>query len=130
MMKARKSLFGPIPAAIQGALSDFLAFIIKPTGPYFPGFTLSKALSGIFYGCIFYQAEVSVKRIVSARLLVMVLINILMNTLWLMILRGPSQIAMLPVRMVKNLVQLPIDCLLLYVVCRTVARMPASHPTR
>ena len=29
-------LFGPVAAALQGALSDILGFLLKPTGPYFP----------------------------------------------------------------------------------------------
>ena len=34
-------MFGPIPAAIVGALGDILSFIIAPTGAYFPGFTIN-----------------------------------------------------------------------------------------
>ena len=40
-------LFGPVAAALQGALSDILGFLLKPTGPYFPGFTISAALSSL-----------------------------------------------------------------------------------
>ncbi|MDQ9826908.1 folate family ECF transporter S component, partial [Acinetobacter sp. 163] len=43
-------LFGPVAAGLQGGLSDLLGFLLKPTGPYFPGFTLSAALLGVVYG--------------------------------------------------------------------------------
>ena len=46
-------LFGPVTAALQGALSDILGFLLKPTGPYFPGFTLSALLGGVIYGMMF-----------------------------------------------------------------------------
>ena len=48
-------LFGPIAAGLQGALSDVLGFILKPTGPYFPGFTLTAALLGVIYGMALYK---------------------------------------------------------------------------
>ena len=38
-------LFGPVVAGLQGALSDLLGFLLKPSGPYFPGFTLSAITS-------------------------------------------------------------------------------------
>ena len=43
-------LFGPVVAGLQGALSDLLGFMLKPSGPYFPGFTLTAALLGVIYG--------------------------------------------------------------------------------
>ena len=36
-------LFGPAVGGIVGGLSDILGFIVKPTGPYFPGFTITAA---------------------------------------------------------------------------------------
>ena len=38
------ALFGPITAGIFGGIMDIIKFILKPTGPYFPGFTLSAIL--------------------------------------------------------------------------------------
>ncbi len=123
-------LFGPAAAGIQGALSDILAFLIKPTGPYFPGFTISKALSGIIYGCLFYKTSCKLKHVLTARAIVTVFINILFNSFLLSLLYGPGKWAMLPVRIVKNCIQYPIDCMLLYAVCRTVERVPQSSIAR
>ena len=47
-------LFGPVAAGMQGALSDLLGFILRPSGPYFQGFTLSAALLGVIYGLLLY----------------------------------------------------------------------------
>ena len=44
---------GPVFGFAVGALSDILCFLIKPSGPYFPGFTLVSALSGLLPGLIF-----------------------------------------------------------------------------
>ena len=34
-------LMGPAVGSMVGALTDILAYLVRPTGPYFPGFTLS-----------------------------------------------------------------------------------------
>lgn len=122
--------FGPVVAGMQGALSDILGFLLKPTGPYFPGFTLSAMLLGIVYGVALYKTKHTLPRIIIARVVVMVLINILLNTIFLTMLYGPSRLATLPVRVVKNLVQLPFDCILLYSMCKMLRRVPNPNTAR
>ena len=113
-------LFGPVAAALQGALSDILGFLLKPTGPYFPGFTISAALGGVIYGAFLFESDRRLWQIV----------HIALNTFFLTMLYGPSQAAMLPVRALKNAMQFPIDCLLLTAVCRTVQRIPTPAGVR
>ena len=120
-------LFGPVAAGLQGALSDILGFILKPTGPYFPGFTLTACLLGMIYGMALYQTRRTVWHIIAARVAVCLLLNITLNTVFLSMLYGPSRLATLPLRIVKNLIQLPIDCLLLGAVSKAVKRIPASY---
>ena len=117
-------LFGPVAAGLQGALSDILGFLLKPSGPYFPGFTLSAALLGVIYGMLLYKTKQATWQIIAARVVVCVVINIGLNTLFLTMLYGPSRLATLPLRVMKNLIQLPIDCLLLGAMCRLVRRLP------
>jgi len=119
-------LFGPVAAGLQGALSDVLGFIIKPTGPYFPGFTLTAALLGVIYGMALYKTKRTFWHIAAARVVVCLLLNITLNTVFLTMLYGPSRLATLPLRIVKNLIQLPIDCLLLSAMCRAVSRLPKA----
>ena len=116
--------FGPVVAGMQGALSDILGFLLKPTGPYFPGFTLSALLGGVIYGFFFYQTERKPWQIVAARLIIIVFVNIGLNTLFLTMLYGPSMMASLPVRAFKNVIQLPFDCVLLLALCRIMRRVP------
>ena len=123
-------LFGPVAAALQGALSDILGFLLKPTGPYFPGFTISAALGGVIYGAFLFESDRRLWQIVLARAVIMVFVNIALNTFFLTMLYGPSQAAMLPVRALKNAMQFPIDCLLLTAVCRTVLRIPMPAGAR
>ena len=122
--------FGPVVAGMQGALSDILSYLLKPTGPYFPGFTLSAMLLGVIYGIALYKTRQSAWQIIAARVVVMIVINILLNTVFLTMLYGPSRLATLPVRVVKNLIQLPFDCILLLSMCRILKRVPNPNLTR
>ena len=120
-------LFGPVVAGIQGALSDNLGFMLKPTGPYFPGFTLTAALLGVIYGMLLYKTKRTTWQIILARVIVCVFVNIGLNTVFLTMLYGPSRLATLPLRAFKNIIQLPIDCLLLGAVSRAVKRIPVNY---
>ena len=91
-------LFGPIVGSIFGAITDIVKYMMKPTGPFFPGFTFNAIIAGIMYGSILYKKPVSIKRILAAEILVSLLCNILLGTLWLNILYGKAFLAILPMR--------------------------------
>lgn len=46
-------ILGPVIGFCSGAASDIINFVVKPGGPFFPGFTLVSALSGFIPGLIF-----------------------------------------------------------------------------
>lgn len=48
-------LFGPVMGFVCGGVGDIVQFVLKPVGPYFPGWTLSAALAGLIYGTFFYK---------------------------------------------------------------------------
>lgn len=107
-------LFGPSVGAFFGAAMDILNFIIKPTGAYFFGFTLSGILSGLIFGLILYKRPLSVKRIFIATLIRVIFIDLLLNTYWLQVMYGYNFMAMLPMRALKNFIMLPVETLLLF----------------
>ena len=47
---------------LQAVLADFLGMVVKPMGSYFPGYTLTAALNGLFYGMVLYGARPSWQR--------------------------------------------------------------------
>lgn len=49
------SLFGPVMGFVCGGVGDVIQFVLKPTGPYFMGWTISAALAGLIYGSFFYR---------------------------------------------------------------------------
>ena len=107
-------LYGPVMAGIGAGITDVLSAVIHPTGPFFPGFTLTALLGGLIYGCLLYEEKISVKRLIGCKLLINVFLNLLLNSLWLKLLYGSAFFAMLPMRAFKNLALLPLEVLLMY----------------
>lgn len=48
-------LYGPVVGFVCAGLGDIIGFLLKPNGPFFIGWTLSAALSGLCYGIAFYK---------------------------------------------------------------------------
>ncbi len=115
-------LFGPAIGAVFGGALDIIKYLIKPTGAFFPGFTLSAMLGGIIYGWFFYKKNITIPRILLGHLTVKVLVNLVLNTLWLDMLYGNGFWAILPGRIVSNAVMLPIDTVITYVLFLAVKR--------
>ena len=108
-------LYGPSPAMLVAALSDIVVFMIHPSGPFNPAFTLNAALGGLIYGLAFYnKSEIKWPRILLAQGIIAVFLHIGLNTLWLSLLLGKGYLALLPVRALKNAVQYPVDVALLF----------------
>lgn len=107
-------LFGPVTGCLFGGAMDLLKYALKPTGPFFFGFTFNAMLAGLIYGSVFYKKPVSIKRIMAAEFLVKVIVNCFFNTLWISMLYGKGFFVLLPARLLKNAVMLPIDSAILY----------------
>ena len=56
------AVLGPVGGAIVGGLGDFLGAVLFPIGPYFPGFTLTTALSGVAFGLAIYRTVLLFKK--------------------------------------------------------------------
>ena len=117
------ALLGPAVAPINGALADLIGHFTKPTGPYIPGFTLTGVVRGLIYGFLLYRQDITLKRVLLTKLLIDLVCNILLNTLWLDIWYGKAFLAILPGRLLKNLFQYPVDILLAYPVLKKVCSL-------
>lgn len=113
-------LFGPVVGVIYGAALDILTWFIRPTGPFFYGFTVSAVLTGLLYGSILYKKPISVKRILVANLIHLCTINLLLNTFWLTQLYGYSFMALLPMRALKAAIMFPVETAMLFAVIKGV----------
>ena len=118
-------LFGPVVGGIMGGIGDILKFLIKPMGPYFFGYTLNAMLGPVIYGIFFYHRPIQLGRVVAAKITVALLVNLLLGTWWLTILYGKGFLAILPARFIKQVVSVPIDSVIFYVLAKTLERSKA-----
>lgn len=114
------ALFGPIAGATAGILSDIIGMMVFPKGAYFPGFTVSNALSGMIYGYFLYNKPKKILNISLAVISVMLFINIGLNTVWLSILTGKGVYAIIGPRIIKNLIEVPIKVSCIYLVWKLI----------
>ena len=105
-------LFGPVTGAVYGGVLDLVKYVVKPTGAFFPGFTLNAMLGGVLYGTILYRKPLTFRRALWADLVVALICNIFLNTLWLSMMSGKAMMVLLPMRVLKNLIKWPVDAAL------------------
>ena len=113
-------LFGPVAGGLFGGALDILKYIIRPTGAFFPGFTISAMVGGVLYGCFLYKRPISFWRVLAAELTVSIICNMLLGTLWLSMLSGTAVIALLPTRVFKNIMMWPVTSILFYTIGKTL----------
>ena len=111
--------YGPIMCGIISAMADIITFISKPIGPYQPLLTLSALLVGIVYGLFFYKNKNTLPRIIAACLVVSV-INQFLNTYFISILYGKVFIEFFIIRLPENLIMIPIEILIIYIILRRI----------
>lgn len=107
-------LFGPAAGCFYGGAMDILKYLVKPTGAFFPGWTIGAMLAGIIYGSFFYKKKLTLRRVLAAELVVAVLCNMILGTFWLNLMYGKGFFALLPMRVFKNLIMWPVNSLLFY----------------
>ena len=115
-------LFGPVLTGALGAITDVLKYIVRNDGgAFFLGFTFNEFLRGFLYGLFFYRKRITPARVFAAQLTVILVINLLLNPLWLSILYRDAFGALVMMRLAKNAVMFPIDSLMLYFVLKKIA---------
>lgn len=109
-------LYGPFTAALAAGAGDLIKYLLKPDGAYFFGFTLSAMLGGVVYGVFFYREKCTIPRAIASKATVSLLLNCLLNTVWVSWLYGMPFLGALGPRVIKNLMALPFEIVLLYIV--------------
>ena len=93
-------LYGPWVAALVGGIGDLVGALAFPIGPYFPGFTLSCALTGVIFGLLLKGGK-PFKSVVLAAAADQVIIGLLMNTFWIALLYGSPFLQLMEIRSVQ-----------------------------
>lgn len=137
-------LFGPVAGAVMGGTADILGLMLKPTGPFFPGYTLDSMVAGFIYGYSFYKREkLTVVRVALTLATVTVLVNLCMTTSWICIQYGVKDFslffsdstaawqsffakfrAIFWGRAIKNVCLYPVNTIGVYFLLNAVRRVP------
>ncbi len=106
---------GPKWTMLLNLLGDLIGATLFPTGAFFIGYTISTVVAGFIYGVCLYQRTVDtfsrtqlVVRAIIAVLLVTLVVNMGLNTLWTSITVGQAFWPLLGTRIVKQLIMVPI----------------------
>ncbi len=129
-------LYGPFMGFLIGALIDICGFIMRPMGPYFPGFTISTGLIGAIYGLFLFRMRWErgpaasgllrngpgglILRITLSHLLKTVLISLLLNCFWLSFFYGMPFKAVFLTSIPKEAVNFPFEVCMIYLTLRLV----------
>ncbi|NLK44777.1 MAG: folate family ECF transporter S component [Tissierellia bacterium] len=109
-------LFGPVVGGITGLIADLIGAWAFPQGPFFPGFTLSSMLWGILPGIygLYLKRKAdkgnpfTFKRIFFIIVACTIPISLIMNTYWLSLMMGKGFLALLPGRLLSDVVKIPL----------------------
>ena len=112
-------LFGPVPAMIVGLLADILGAFLFPVGPYFPGFTVTAALTGLLYGALLHKSQ-SMPRIAAAVGLQQWVLSLLLNSFWLHILYGWPYLPTMLGRLAQCGILTVVQLVFLPIIARTI----------
>lgn len=111
---------GPVVGVSAGFIVDMVDYFLHPLGGFFPGYTLSTMLEFLVFALLLYRCRVTVTRIVLARLIINIFINVGLGSLWSAMLYGKAYYYYLAKGVVKNLIMLPIEVILLLIILRAV----------
>ena len=114
--------FGPVMGAVFGGAMDIVKYLVKPSGAFFPGFTLTAMLGGLVFGTALYKRKLSLPRLFAAELIVKLFLNVGLNSVWLKILYDKAIFALLPSRLLSNGIMLFVDTAVIYIVLMAVDR--------
>ncbi|MBE6879170.1 MAG: folate family ECF transporter S component [Ruminococcaceae bacterium] len=107
-------MYGPLYGGIAGALCDFIGAILFPIGAYFPGYTLTAALSGATYGYFLQNGGAkSAVKVTTASLIINLVYHLGINTYWTTLFTGKGYLALLPTRMFSNIVLVPMEIIVI-----------------
>ena len=114
-------MYGPLSAGIASAIADILGMTLFPSGgAFFPGFTLTAFLTGVTYGLFLYNKPKTWTRIVGAVLVVCLVLNLGLDTYWLYILMGKGNLALIPTRIMKAVIMIPVQTLAIGIIWKKV----------
>lgn len=117
---------GPKYAAIISGLADIIGALLFPFGAFFIGYTISAIAKGLIYGFILYKNgdELSNKsliiRLIIACTLVVIVVQFLMNSIWIYMNSDKAFIAILTARVTAEAIMIPVQIITMFVLVKAL----------
>lgn len=113
-------LLGPWWTMMIAGLADLIGALLFPFGAYFVGYTITSILTGFVYGLFLHRKDEKlnnkkfVLKLIISCLIVLIVCNGLINSLWIYITSKKAIMAILPTRLLKQIVMLPIEVVIMF----------------
>ncbi|NLE20050.1 MAG: folate family ECF transporter S component [Clostridiales bacterium] len=104
-------VYGPFSSMVVSIVADVLGALLFPSGPLDPRFTLIAAAKGLLYGLFLNREDAQRGSAALSQALVTVVCHLTLNTLVISDIIGRGFWAILPLRVLKNLLFYPIEVL-------------------
>lgn len=101
-------------ATFVATVADLIGALLFPSGSFFFGYTLTAMLTGFVAGiCLYRPSGVRLDKNFIVRLIICILLiagvlNGGLNTLWVLMMTGDASKIVVPVRIVKQLIMVPV----------------------
>jgi ECF transporter S component (folate family) len=116
-------LFGPAVAGVVGGITDIGGYLVKPTGPFFPGFTFSSIVGGIIFGLMLHNKKITFARVLATQVVYTIVVGIILNSYWLDVLYFQNgYFATIMARLPKELIMIPIMSVIYYSIVKAFGR--------
>lgn len=111
-------LLGPWWTILISGLNDLIGALMFPTGAYFVGYTITAIVGGVIYGFLLNKAynmtnKKFLLRLILACLLVSIVCNLCLNTLWIYVTTKKAVAIITPTRIIKESILLPIKIVIM-----------------
>lgn len=113
-------LFGPYAACMVGILQDVAGFLVRPTGAFILTLTMNEGITGMIMGILLYKKKVSVIRVLVAEIVVSVFVSVILNSVALAPTVGSGLVGILPSRIIKNIIMLPVQTAVVYAILKVI----------
>lgn len=107
------AVYGPVVGVIAAIVVDTLNFLMFPSGPYFPGYMLGECVSALIFSTFLYRRKITVTKVFFSKLLVNMVVNVALGSLWSKILYGQGYFFYLVKSLLKNTLLLPLEVIAL-----------------
>ncbi|HZJ76228.1 MAG TPA: folate family ECF transporter S component [Oscillospiraceae bacterium] len=125
---------GPLAGAFAGLVGDVLGVIINSHGApmIHPGFTLSSVLTGAVPGIIVVLSRKnrsSLFNVITSNIVVLILVNLLLDTLWLSQMYGNPYAVVFKTRLIPHIIIAAINIVVTYPLIKSLIKTGLASDT-